>query len=74
MTQRMLKIAVSVAIAATLVVGVAELFVPAQAAALKGCICPAVYAPVTCSNGRTYSNSCVASCNHATGCHPSGTI
>jgi len=39
---------------------------PAQAA--PGCICPMVYSPVQCSNGKTYSNLCVAKCNHATGC------
>jgi hypothetical protein len=33
-----------------------------------GCICPKVYAPVTCSNGKTYTNLCAANCNHATGC------
>jgi hypothetical protein len=31
-------------------------------------ICPRVYAPVSCSNGRTYTNSCVAASNHATDC------
>ena len=41
---------------------------PAQAA--PGCICPMVYSPVQCSNGRTYSNLCVARCNKATGCVP----
>jgi hypothetical protein len=29
---------------------------------------------VTCSNGVTYSNSCVAGCAHATGCVPANTI
>ena len=33
-------------------------------------ICPRVYAPVTCSNGKTYTNSCVAKINHATDCVP----
>jgi len=41
---------------------------PAQAA--PGCICPMVYSPVKCSNGKTYSNLCVAKCNKATGCVP----
>ncbi|HYG61503.1 MAG TPA: hypothetical protein VEL74_02895 [Thermoanaerobaculia bacterium] len=31
-------------------------------------LCPDVYAPVTCSNGVTYSNSCRASAACATGC------
>eukprot|EP01084_Bolivina_argentea_P237756 399483_1 len=32
----------------------------------QGCICPAVYEPVCC-NGKTYSHSCVAACQQATG-------
>lgn len=43
----------------------------AQAQAAR-CICPLYYAPVTCSNGRTYSNICFARCNNATNCVPSG--
>jgi len=39
-----------------------------------GCWCPAYYAPVTCSNGRTYPNLCEASCHRATGCVPTGDI
>jgi hypothetical protein len=54
----------SVAIA----LGFVALSAPASAAG--GCICPMIYAPVKCSNGKTYSNGCVASCNHATGCVP----
>lgn len=34
--------------------------------------CPDVYAPVICSNGRVYSNSCYASRAGATGCVPYG--
>jgi hypothetical protein len=34
------------------------------------CICPEYYAPVTCSNGQTYSNLCFAQCAGATGCVP----
>lgn len=44
---------------------------PASAAPhFHPCICPQVYAPVTCDNGVTYPNSCYASCAHATGCVP----
>ena len=35
-----------------------------------GCVCPMVYSPVVCDNGKTYSNLCVANCAHATGCVP----
>ena len=34
----------------------------------EGIFCPAVYDPVTCSNGQTYSNSCYAYVACATGC------
>lgn len=36
------------------------------------CICPMIYAPVQCDNGRTYSNQCFANCARATGCVPIG--
>ena len=35
-----------------------------------GCKCPLVYAPVLCSNGKTYPNLCVAQCHHSSGCVP----
>ena len=35
-------------------------------------LCPDVYAPVICSNGRVYSNSCYANAAGATGCVPYG--
>lgn len=34
------------------------------------CICPAVYAPVTCPNGKVYPNMCRAGCAGQTGCVP----
>jgi hypothetical protein len=34
--------------------------------------CPENYAPVICSNGQVYSNSCFASAAGATGCVPYG--
>jgi len=46
--------------------------IPEARAVGGGCICPMIYAPVKCSNGKTYSNGCVASCAHATGCVPVG--
>lgn len=33
-------------------------------------VCPAVYAPVVCDNGKTYSNLCYANLAGATGCVP----
>ncbi len=41
-------------------------------AAGGGCVCPMIYAPVKCDNGRTYTNGCFASCAHATNCVPVG--
>jgi len=38
------------------------------------CICPQVYAPVVCDNGRTYPNQCVADCRHARNCVPTGDL
>jgi hypothetical protein len=35
-------------------------------------ICPELYAPVICSNGRTYSNQCYADRACATGCVSTG--
>ena len=31
-------------------------------------ICPLIYAPVTCNNGVTYSNQCIADADCAKGC------
>lgn len=36
------------------------------------CICPMIYAPVECDNGKVYSNQCVADCHHAQNCVPIG--
>jgi hypothetical protein len=75
MIRRIARVAFSAAVATVFVAGIATLFTPAQARFGGGnCICPDVYAPVICSNGVTYSNSCVASCNHATDCHLTGDI
>jgi hypothetical protein len=35
-------------------------------------ICPAIFAPVTCDNGKTYTNSCFANADCATGCVSTG--
>ena len=36
--------------------------------------CPLIYAPVICSNGRTYPNQCVADQHHAKNCVPTGDL
>lgn len=35
-------------------------------------VCPEIYAPVTCDNGRTYVNQCYADRAHAKNCVPAG--
>ena len=51
-------------------IGVGALLVtPAEAAR---CICPQIYAPVECANGKTYPNQCVADCRNARECVPAG--
>jgi hypothetical protein len=69
--RRTLKLLASFAVAATFAVGVIALYTPAQAGP---CRCPLIYAPVKCSNGQTYPNSCVANCHHAKDCVPTGEI
>jgi hypothetical protein len=73
MFRRAMKFIVGAVVATAFVVGISALATPASAV-FKICICPDVYAPVTCSNGVTYSNACRASCAHATGCVPTGNI
>jgi hypothetical protein len=64
-----------IALAAALAAGALSIPAPSQAAFGSGCggsgtLCPDVYAPVICSNGHVYSNSCEASKACATGCVP----
>jgi hypothetical protein len=35
---------------------------------IKNPICPAIFDPVTCDNGKTYTNQCFANADCATGC------
>jgi hypothetical protein len=73
MIRRTVKLALAAVVATVFMVGIATLSTPTHAV-IGHCICPDVYAPVKCSNGKTYPNSCVASCNHATGCVRTGDI
>ena len=72
MFRRPVKIVIGTAVASVFLAGVAALFVPAQAAG--PCLCPDIYAPVKCSNGKTYPNLCVANCQKAKNCVPTGDI
>jgi len=65
---RLVAALVCCSLAAAAVLGAAALFTDINAA--PRCICPMVYAPVKCSNGKTYSNLCFANCAHATNCIP----
>lgn len=56
------------AVVAALAFGTVAVFSEAQAA--PRCICPDVYAPVVCDNGKTYPNLCVANCKRAKNCEP----
>jgi hypothetical protein len=75
MFRKTMRLVIGSAIATVFVAGLVALSAPTHAAFGGGhCICPDVYAPVTCSNGVTYPNACRASCAHATDCVPSGNI
>lgn len=69
----MKKLSLKLALAAALTM--AALSVPSPShAVLPGNLhptaCPENYAPVICSNGVVYANSCFASADGATGCVP----
>ena len=74
MTRKALRFVVGAAVAAVFVVGISAFLSPQPEAAAGRCICPQVYAPVKCSNGKTYPNACVASCQNAKNCVPTGDI
>ena len=61
------KTLVACGLAAAFVFGVAALLVETYAAP---CRCPLLWAPVKCSNGKTYPNQCEANCHNAKGCVP----
>jgi hypothetical protein len=64
------KLLVATVMMVAIAIGAFSLFTEVQAAG--GCICPMIYAPVLCDNGRTYTNGCFASCAHAHNCVPVG--
>lgn len=67
------RILFGLAILAVIGLGTTAFFTPVAQA--KGpCICPKIYAPVVCDNGKTYPNQCVANCRHAKNCVPTGGI
>jgi hypothetical protein len=66
------RVLVAFGICLALVLGVFSVFSPVEARKGGPCICPMVYAPVECDNGKIYSNQCVADCRHAKNCVPIG--
>ncbi len=65
----LVKLLVATVVVAAVTIGAFSVFTEARAA---GCICPMIYAPVLCDNGRTYANGCLAACAHAKNCVPIG--
>ena len=66
------KLLLAAGVIATLAVGAFSILTEVQAGPGAGCICPQVYAPVVCDNGKTYPNQCEADCHHAKNCVPAG--
>lgn len=64
------KLVVALGLVVAACLGAGALFTEVQAA--PRCLCPDIYAPVICDNGKIYPNQCVADCKHATGCVPYG--
>ena len=62
-SRRLWATVAGLAVVTALAFGTATLETEANAA--PRCLCPSVYAPVICSNGKTYSNLCVANCMRA---------
>jgi hypothetical protein len=73
MIRRLAKFAIGAVVIAALGSSGWSLFGTAEAASGR-CLCPLIYAPVKCSNGKTYPNPCVAECHHAVNCVPTGEI
>jgi len=66
--RRIARLVVVLGLVATAAVGSLALIAPVEA---KGpCICPQIYAPVVCDNGKTYPNPCVAECRNGRNCVP----
>ena len=67
-------------LALALVLSAGALTVAVQSDADPGCkkdnnpICPAIYSPVICDNGRVYTNSCFAQADCATNCQAYGGV
>lgn len=54
------------------VVGSLVVAVASMSATARPPVCPQIYAPVICDNGKVYPNQCYADRNHAQNCVPYG--
>jgi len=69
------SLSLAAAISAIAAVGVVALLTATATPAEAGpCICPKIYAPVRCENGKTYANPCLADCRRAKNCVPTGDL
>lgn len=66
-----IRIVLVAAFAFAVMLGVSSLFSEAEAGR---CLCPKIYGPVKCDNGKTYVNLCEAQCHNAKNCVPTGEI
>ena len=68
------KIVLGAVVALALMLGETTPSGNVQACDRGPCLCPQIYAPVKCSNGKTYPNQCEADCARAKNCVPTGDI
>ena len=66
------KVVLGLTLGSAMVVGSLAIAESPDTQRIGGCNCIDVWRPVICSNDKVYSNSCYASCAHATGCVPYG--
>jgi hypothetical protein len=70
----MKKVAFAAVLAVATALGAFSTTDTADAASCGPRLCPDIYAPVVCSNGKTYPNQCYANRVCATGCVSTGVI
>lgn len=68
------KTVILVLVVAVIAVGTMMMLSSTPVEAKGRCLCPQVYAPVTCDNGKTYPNQCEANCKRARNCVPANTF
>lgn len=71
MKHKSIRVAALAVFAFALVFGVASLMTTTEAGR---CLCPKLYGPVRCDNGKVYMNPCLADCHNAKNCVPTGDL